>query len=154
MRYFGRVAMGNFPQEFNWHAENEPIMANQVDHAPRWRCRLGYFSAGVTGQTERGQMRAKLLNAAAFWATLLGFNVAVLFHSGGPRTKREEKNGRGCRFGRVGSVLATPDSPPRGDRSNIGEENSERGRFGSVAVAFSAADSPAPAGEKRRSRAN
>ena len=47
MRYFGRVTMHICPVESTWQAEKEPIMANQVDHAPRWQRGLGYFSDGV-----------------------------------------------------------------------------------------------------------
>ena len=49
MRHCGRVAMGNFLRESTGKAENEPIMANQVDHAPRWQCRLRYFAGGIDG---------------------------------------------------------------------------------------------------------
>ena len=47
MRYFGRVAMHICLGESTRQAEKEPIMANQVDHAPRWQRGLGYFSDGV-----------------------------------------------------------------------------------------------------------
>ena len=47
MRHFGRVATGNLPREVSWQAEREPIMVNQVDHAPRRQRRLGYFSSRV-----------------------------------------------------------------------------------------------------------
>ena len=47
MRHFSRVAMGNSPRDLTWQAGKGPIMANQVDHAPRWHCRLGYSSGGV-----------------------------------------------------------------------------------------------------------
>ena len=47
MRHFGRVAMGNSPRELTWQADQEPIMANQMDHAPRRHCRLGYFPGGA-----------------------------------------------------------------------------------------------------------
>ena len=47
MRHFSRVAMDNSPRELTWQADQEPIMANQMDHAPRWHCRLGYFPGGA-----------------------------------------------------------------------------------------------------------
>ena len=47
MRHFSRVAMDNSPRELTWQAEKEPIMANQLDNAPRRYCRLGYLSGGV-----------------------------------------------------------------------------------------------------------
>ena len=47
MRHSGGVAMDLFPREWSWQAEEKPSMANQLDHPPRWRCRLGYFSGGV-----------------------------------------------------------------------------------------------------------
>ena len=46
-RYFGRAAMDNPPRGSTSQAEGDSIMANQVGHAPRWQCRLGYFSGGV-----------------------------------------------------------------------------------------------------------
>ena len=42
-----RVAMDKFPGELTCRLEKEPIMANQLDHAPRRRRRLGHFCGGV-----------------------------------------------------------------------------------------------------------
>ena len=47
MCYFGKVAMDISPWESTCRAGKEPVMANQLDHAPRWQCRLGYFPGGV-----------------------------------------------------------------------------------------------------------
>ena len=47
MRHLGRVATGNLPRESSRQAEREPIMVNQVDHAPRLQRRLGHFSSSV-----------------------------------------------------------------------------------------------------------
>ena len=57
MRYFERVAMDNFLRELTCRGEKEPIMASQLDHAPRRQCRLGHFSGGVDrkyGETTDG----------------------------------------------------------------------------------------------------
>ena len=47
MRSLGRDAMDNSPRLLTWQEGKKPTMANQVDHAPRRQCRLGYFPGRV-----------------------------------------------------------------------------------------------------------
>ena len=47
MRHFSRVAVDHSPWVLTCRAETKPTMANQVDHAPRRQCRLGYFPGRV-----------------------------------------------------------------------------------------------------------
>ena len=47
MHYFCRVAMDGCPRKLTSRSEKKPITPNQLDQAPRWRCRVGYFSSGV-----------------------------------------------------------------------------------------------------------
>ena len=44
LRHFSRVAMDNSPRGLTWRAEQEPIVASQLDHAPRCQRRLDHFS--------------------------------------------------------------------------------------------------------------
>ena len=53
MRHVSRVATDNFPRKSTWPAETKPMMAKQVDCAPRWHCRLGYFPAELAAHTEK-----------------------------------------------------------------------------------------------------
>ena len=59
MRYFGRLPMDICPGESTWQAEEEPIMANQVDHVPHWQCGLGYFSRRGRPATRRDSELAR-----------------------------------------------------------------------------------------------
>ena len=47
MRYFGRVAMHICPGESTWQEEKEPIVADRVDHVPRWQCGMAYLFGRV-----------------------------------------------------------------------------------------------------------
>ena len=87
-------------------------MANQCGRAPRWQCRLGYFSARVHCAS------GKLLNfrtsesvaasgEASPICTQLGF-----FAQTGRGPKRGKEVGQRCCFERVGSVVAPLESNP------------------------------------------
>ena len=47
MRHFNRVALDNSPRVLTWRAEQEPIAASQLDHAPGCQRRLDHFSGRV-----------------------------------------------------------------------------------------------------------
>ena len=89
MRYVGTVAMDICPGESTCRWGKEPIMADQVDHAPRWQCGFGYLSDGVD-RPEKQKTSAKLLKSAPLWARVLGLYVAVLSHSGRAETQGDQ----------------------------------------------------------------
>ena len=64
MRHVSRVATDNFPRKSTWPAEPKPMMATQVDCAPRRQCRLGYFSGGVGRPYRKKLTSAKIRNVA------------------------------------------------------------------------------------------
>ena len=47
LHHFSRVAMDHSPRVSTWQAEEEPIVASQLDHTPGCQRRLGHFSGGV-----------------------------------------------------------------------------------------------------------
>ena len=61
--------------------------------------------------------------------------AAVFLHSGGTEAKGDEIVGRRCRVGRADSAFATPDSPSRKERTNIGEDIARTGHFGGNPIA-------------------
>ena len=132
-RYSGRVALGNSPLEFKRRAEKEPIMANQSDHAPRSRRRLGSFSGGV----DRPYGKRTSVRETSERSSALAHSPRIFSHPGGAGAKGDEIVGRRCRVGRADSAFATPDSPSRRGRTNIGEEIARTGHVGSNPIAFS-----------------
>ena len=141
--------MGNSPREHNWEAEAEPIMANQSDHASRRQCRLGYFPGGVDqpyGETTDG------LETSEGGAVVGESSREFTRRHSSTQATRVEVAGRRRRFGRVGSVFATPDSPSRRGGTNIGEAVAGGELSVTSAMRFPPADLPVQEGEKPRSR--
>ena len=109
MRYLGRLTLGNSPRGVIWKAQKEPIMANQSDRAPRWQCRLGYFSGGVDRPYgKKTNLRETSERSAALGDSPRIIYAAVFPHSGGAETKGDGLVWRRCRFGRDGSVFVPP----------------------------------------------
>ena len=101
MRHVGWVAMNISPAEWRRRAKQKSIMAKQLDQAPRWQLRPGYFPGGVGrkyGQTKKERGTSESVTVCR----------AAIYYSAGTRKKRGEIVERRCHFGRVGSVFDPP----------------------------------------------
>ena len=111
MRHVSRVATDNFPRKSTWPAETKPMMAKQVDCAPRWQCRLGYFSGGVGRPYRKKTNERENSERSADSAELpLSFGRWPFPHSVDTQPNDKQKSGRHCRMGGADCVFASPHS--------------------------------------------
>ena len=113
-RRVGRVFSDLYPVAF-FHADGrETERGREVGRRCYFDARrvdsvaLVIYPADLAGHTERKGTSAKLPNASPPWRVSTDFTSWSFPHSGGMETKGDGIAGRGCFFGRVGSVCFPP----------------------------------------------